>query len=129
MKRISIVASLILIIFSIVKIVVKPPSATQDISGTYILRNKSDGETGAIMAVMQISMKAPSSIEVKGVDQTWSGSGSFSNDSGFYDWQFPSGDKGRTNLTLGKEGQLHGQVRGSNNSINWDYVATPKAAN
>ena len=107
---------------------VKPPSPTKNLNGTYVLREENEGFTGAIRAVMQITMKSPTAFDVVGIDQTWSGSGTFSNNSGFYEWQFPSGDKGRTNLTIGKEGQLHGQVRGSNNSINWDYIATLKTS-
>ncbi len=129
MKRISIVASLILIIFSIVKIVVKAPSPSKDISGTYVLRVESEGVSGVIRAVMEITMKDPTSFLVKGIDQPWSGAGTFSNDTGFYDWQFTSGDAGRTHLQLGKDGLLHGQVRGNDNGIDWDYIAVPKAAN
>ena len=51
----------------------------------------------------------------------WKGSGVVNGNTGYYDWVFTDGKKGRTTFRIDKSGNLHGYVKGSD--LNWKYVA------
>lgn len=78
-----------------------------------------------LMGEMIISDAKNSEFSIRGLAQDWSGRGVFENSRGYYEWEFPNGDKGRTELELRSDGFLYGHVKGHNNPIDWHYVGVP----
>jgi hypothetical protein len=58
----------------------------------------------------------------------WGATGHLNGSEGYYDWNFTDGRKGRTTFTVRSDGSLRGHVVGSNNDINWVYIARRTSA-
>lgn len=86
------------------------------ISGVYQLYDIGNGKRVTSMQIIQ----SGSSIQVRGIGQSWSGIGALSGHGGYYDWRFADGKSGRTNFQIGANGTLTGHVLGS--GINWSFV-------
>ena len=102
--------------------VTRPPPPIKSISGTWTIRP--DGQPTARPAGFYVIEQNGTTISVRGPD--WTSRGTFDGKVGYYDWAFQdgSGRRGRTTISLGETGILHGQVRGSGANVNWDFVAT-----
>ena len=107
--------------------VMKPKAV--DITGLYVLYREGD-LNGKVLAKMRITNQRANSFQVGNTRRTgnpardWQGRGFINGAEGYYDWEFKDGKRGRTIFVFDRNGNLHGQVRGTR--INWDYVAQRK---
>jgi hypothetical protein len=94
--------------------------AAQDVVGTYSLYNTDNKLVGS----MSVTSQNGSNFTIGG--SGWSGSGSVSNGSGYYDWRFTDGRSGRTTIrATAADGIIEGTVQGPNGdaTLNWTYTA------
>lgn len=89
------------------------------VAGVYKLYPRDD-PNGPVQAVIEIVPLPGGVIEVRGVDQTWTGAGWMNENPGFYDWKFPDGRTGRTTVEANDDGTIRGTVSGS--GIDWSFV-------
>ena len=106
-----------------------PPPEYPKLIGIYDLRHRIEDAT-ANCPQMRISWQDGRHFEVAIGAATgnpaidWQGRGVINGASGYYDWVFPDGKRGRTTFTIDADGNLLGQVRGA--GIDWDYVGKRK---
>jgi hypothetical protein len=99
---------------------------TASIEGVYLLYHWGD-QDGKPVAKMAITARDAKSFSVRGLDQTWSGEGSIDGNTGYFNWVFADGKKGKTTFTHNLDGTLKGEVRGEVGD--WTYLARrPKKA-
>jgi hypothetical protein len=97
-----------------------PLFAAPNVEGDYLLFRESE-PNGPPVAAMNFFNQKGSDFMVAG--SGWGASGHLTGSSGYYDWNFTDGRKGRTTFTVQADGGLRGHVQGANNDINWKFVA------
>jgi TonB family protein len=103
-----------------------PPQALEDhiqnIEGDWAFHNNSE-PSPTVTSTAAIFGQKGSNFSVRG--DGWSGTGSVSGNSGYYDWTFTNGERGRTTFTVANDGTLQGHVQGPSNNpnLNWSFVA------
>jgi hypothetical protein len=102
---------------------------------TFLLSSLVIAFLSAVSAAYDSAGKATGSMSVNSQDGTrftisgqgWSGEGSVSGGSGYYNWRFSDGRTGRTDIRASaSDGITQGTVRGS--GINWTYTARRTSA-
>jgi len=102
---------------------IAPHGATaKSIEGDYLLYRWEDQE-GNPVRKMAITAGAEKDFSIRGLDQAWSGKGRIDGNNGYYNWEFVTGERGRTTFTINSNGTLKGEVRGE--IAPWTYLARP----
>lgn len=97
------------------------------ISGSYSLVHFYN--QNEVVTTMNVIPLSESKFEISG--DGWVGEGEIIGNSGFYDWEFFDGRKGRTNFVINEFGQIIGHVLGAMPSpvlygLDWTYLALPE---
>jgi hypothetical protein len=94
--------------------------SARSIEGTYLLYHW-DRQDGIPIRTMAITARAGNGFRVSGVDEAWSGDGRIEGNTGYYNWVFAGGERGKTTFTINADGTLTGNVQGE--VIPWTYLA------
>jgi hypothetical protein len=89
------------------------------LGGRYVLATATNPE---VVGRMVITDWSKSTFIVRGEGDPWVGFGSINGNTGYYDWKFDDGRKGRTTIIINKDKTFTGHVLGS--GLNWKYTAT-----
>ncbi len=89
-------------------------------------------EQNKIVTTMNIIPLVDNKFEISG--DGWIGEGEIIGNSGFYNWEFIDGRKGRTNFVINEKGQIIGHVLGAMPNpalfgLDWTYLALPDNGN
>jgi hypothetical protein len=97
----------------------------KSIEGIYLLY-RSDNADGMPIRKLAITAREGKGFSVVGVDEAWSGEGRIEGNTGYYNWVFASGERGKTTLTINADGTLTGKVEGE--IFPWTYLARRSGA-
>jgi hypothetical protein len=92
----------------------------RSIEGTYLLYHWDD-QDGMPVRTLAIRAREGMGFSVSGVDQDWSGEGRIEGKTGYYNWVFAGGERGKTTFTINADGTLTGRVEGE--TTPWTYLA------
>ncbi len=103
---------------------------TLPISGLYSLVHFYNQDK--IVTTMNIIPITDNKFEISG--DGWVGEGEIIGNSGYYNWEFFNGRKGRTNFVINEYGQIIGHVLGAMPNpvlfgLDWTYLALPEMVN
>jgi hypothetical protein len=96
------------------------------LNGDYALYHFYDQEQ--FVTTMHVTPVQGNNFQISG--EGWYGEGELIGNSGYYDWTFSDGRKGRTNFIVNSKGEIIGHVLGAmpnprDFGLNWSYVALP----
>ena len=98
------------------------------LDGTYELRDLKTDKPGSNLS---ISSYNGNTFQIRGVGQSWEGTGEFINGKGYYDWTFANGLKGKTEISLVEQNKLQGRVVekiDNEDKVIWEYIGTKLTA-